>query len=100
MKHYPYLSNNNPMTIFFFNILIQVEEQKEIFSGKFFTSMFETTVNDATSIPYYVDMIIEHEDMVQLLHQCLILAMSLIPKSMVYPSYNHLVFFKHRDKFR
>ena len=24
--------------------------------------MFDTTVNDATGIPYYVDMIVEHED--------------------------------------
>jgi hypothetical protein len=37
-------------------------DQKEIFSGIFFTSMFETTVNDATGIPYYVDMVVEHED--------------------------------------
>jgi len=37
-------------------------EQKEIFSGTFFTSMFETTVSGATGIPYYVDMIVEHED--------------------------------------
>ncbi len=37
-------------------------EQKEIFSGIFFTSMFETTVNDATGIPYYIDMVVEHED--------------------------------------
>jgi len=37
-------------------------DQKEIFSGTFFTSMFETTVNDASGIPYYVDMIVEHED--------------------------------------
>ncbi len=37
-------------------------EQKEIFSGIFFSSMFETTVNDATGIPYYVDMVVEHED--------------------------------------
>ena len=37
-------------------------EQKEIFSGIFFTSMFETTVNNAIGIPYYVDMIVEHED--------------------------------------
>ncbi len=37
-------------------------ENKEIFSGTFFTSMFETTVNDASGIPYYVDMIVEHED--------------------------------------
>ena len=37
-------------------------EQKEIFSGTFFTSMFETTVNDASGIPYFVDMVVEHED--------------------------------------
>ena len=24
--------------------------------------MFETTVNDATSIPYFIDMIVEHEE--------------------------------------
>ena len=24
--------------------------------------MFETTVNDATGIPYYVDMVVEHEE--------------------------------------
>jgi len=24
--------------------------------------MFETTVNDAAGIPYYVDMVVEHED--------------------------------------
>ena len=35
---------------------------KEIFSGTFFTSKFDTNVNDATGVPYYVDMIIEHED--------------------------------------
>jgi len=37
-------------------------EQKEIFSGIFYTSMFETIVNDAAGTPYYVDMIVEHED--------------------------------------
>ncbi len=37
-------------------------EQREIFSGTFFTSMFETTVNDASGIPYFVDMVVEHED--------------------------------------
>lgn len=37
-------------------------DQKEIFSGIFFTSMFETNVNDISGVPYYVDMIIEHED--------------------------------------
>ena len=35
---------------------------KEIFSGIFFTSKFDTNVNDATGIPYYVDMVVEHED--------------------------------------
>ena len=35
---------------------------KEIFSGTFYTSMFETNVNDATGIPYYVDMIVDHEN--------------------------------------
>lgn len=34
---------------------------KEIFSGVFFTSKFETIVNDVTGIPYYVDMVVEHE---------------------------------------
>ncbi len=24
--------------------------------------MFETTVNDATGVPYYADMVIEHEE--------------------------------------
>lgn len=43
------------------NVVIRTE-QKEIFSGTFFTSMFETTVNNASGIPYYVDMIVEHED--------------------------------------
>ncbi len=43
------------------NVVIRTED-KEIFSGTFFTSMFETTVNDANGIPYFVDMTIEHED--------------------------------------
>lgn len=43
------------------NVIIRTE-QKEIFSGTFFTSMFETTVNDANGIPYFVDMVIEHEE--------------------------------------
>ena len=37
-------------------------EQKEIFSGIFYTSMFETIVNDAVGAPYYVDMVVEHEE--------------------------------------
>jgi len=36
--------------------------EKEIFVGTFFTSMFETTINDTIDVPYYVDMIVEHED--------------------------------------
>ncbi len=43
------------------NVVIRTTE-KEIFTGTFYTSMFETNVNDATGIPYYVDMIVEHED--------------------------------------
>jgi hypothetical protein len=43
------------------NVVIRTED-KEIFSGIFYTSMFETNVNDATGIPYYVDMVVEHED--------------------------------------
>ncbi|MFQ5497498.1 MAG: hypothetical protein ACE5DU_06390 [Nitrosopumilus sp.] len=43
------------------NVVIRTDD-KEIFSGTFFTSMFETTINDATGIPYYVDMVIDHED--------------------------------------
>lgn len=37
-------------------------DNKEIFSGTFFTSTFETTVHDISSTPYYVDMVVEHED--------------------------------------
>ena len=43
------------------NVIIRTAD-KEIFSGIFFTSKFDTNVNDATGIPYYVDMIVEHED--------------------------------------
>ena len=43
------------------NVIIRTTD-KEIFSGTFFTSKFDTNVNDATRIPYYVDMIVEHED--------------------------------------
>ena len=35
---------------------------KEIFSGTFFTSKFDTNVNDVTEIPYYVDIVVEHEE--------------------------------------
>ncbi len=43
------------------NVVIRTE-QKEIFSGTFFSSIFETNVNDVTGVPYYVDMVVEHED--------------------------------------
>jgi len=43
------------------NVIIRTTD-KEIFSGTFYTSIFDTNVNDATGIPYYVDMIVEHED--------------------------------------
>jgi len=43
------------------NVVIRTVE-KEIFSGTFYTSMFETNVNDVAGTPYYVDMIVEHED--------------------------------------
>jgi len=43
------------------NVVIRTDD-KEIFSGTFFTSMFDTNVNDATGIPYYVDMVVDHED--------------------------------------
>ena len=43
------------------NVTIRTSE-KEIFSGTFYTPIFETIVNDASSTPYYVDMIVEHQD--------------------------------------
>lgn len=43
------------------NVKIRTE-QKEIFSGTFYTSMFETTVNDASGVPYYIDMVVLHEE--------------------------------------
>jgi hypothetical protein len=43
------------------NVVIKTAD-REIFSGTFYTSVFDTNVNDATGIPYYIDMIVEHED--------------------------------------
>lgn len=43
------------------NVILR-SEQQEIFSGTFFSSNFETTVNDAAGIPYFIDMIVEHEE--------------------------------------
>jgi len=36
--------------------------EKDLFTGTFYSSMFETSVNDATKTSYFIDMIIEHED--------------------------------------
>lgn len=43
------------------NVIIRTVD-KEIFTGIFFTSKFDTNVNDATGVPYYVNVIVEHED--------------------------------------
>lgn len=43
------------------NVVIRTVD-KEIFTGTFHTSIFETNVNDTTGIPYYIDMIVDHED--------------------------------------
>ena len=34
----------------------------ELFSGIFYSSMFETFVNDATNTAYFIDMVIEHQE--------------------------------------
>ncbi len=34
----------------------------ELFSGAFYSSMFETYVNDAPNTSYFIDMIVEHEE--------------------------------------
>ncbi len=36
--------------------------EKDLFTGTFYSSMFETSVNDATKTSYFIDMIVEHED--------------------------------------
>ena len=43
------------------NVVIR-NADREIFSGTFYTSVFDTNVNNAEGIPYYIDMIVEHED--------------------------------------
>lgn len=43
------------------NVVIRTAD-KEIFSGTFYTSMFDTNVNNSIGVPYYVDMVVEHED--------------------------------------
>lgn len=42
-------------------VIIRTSE-KEIFSGTLYTSSFETIVNNVPDTPYYVDMIVEHQD--------------------------------------
>lgn len=36
--------------------------EKEIFSGTFYTPMFETIVNNESNTPYFIDIIVEHQD--------------------------------------
>ncbi|MFB5610289.1 MAG: hypothetical protein ACE5R3_04090 [Nitrosopumilaceae archaeon] len=36
--------------------------ERELFSGIFYSSMFETLVNDASNTAYFIDMIVEHEE--------------------------------------
>jgi hypothetical protein len=36
--------------------------EKEIFSGTFYAPMFETIVNNESGTPYFVDMIVDHQD--------------------------------------
>jgi len=36
--------------------------EKDLFTGTFYSSMFEAFVNDATKTSYFIDMIVEHED--------------------------------------
>lgn len=43
------------------SVVIRTDE-KEIFSGTFFTSNFKTIVNDVSRTSYYVDITVEHKD--------------------------------------
>ena len=36
--------------------------ERELFSGTFYSSMFETFVGDASNTAYFIDMIVEHQD--------------------------------------
>ncbi|MCH8324912.1 MAG: hypothetical protein IH813_07415 [Thaumarchaeota archaeon] len=36
--------------------------ERELFSGIFYSSMFETLVNDASNTAYFIDMVIEHQE--------------------------------------
>jgi cytoskeletal protein RodZ len=43
------------------SVVIRTDE-KEIFSGTFFTSNFKTVINDVSRTSYYVDITVEHKD--------------------------------------
>lgn len=43
------------------SVIIRTDE-KEIFSGTFFTSNFKTMINDVSRTSYYVDITVEHDD--------------------------------------
>jgi len=36
--------------------------ERELFSGIFYSSMFETLVNDASNTAYFIDMVAEHQE--------------------------------------
>ncbi len=36
--------------------------ERELFSGIFYSSMFETLVNDASNTAYFIDMVVEHQE--------------------------------------
>ncbi len=36
--------------------------ERELFSGIFYSSMFETIVNDASNTAYFIDMVVEHQE--------------------------------------
>ncbi len=36
--------------------------ERELFSGIFYSAMFETLVNDASNTAYFIDMIVEHQE--------------------------------------
>jgi len=42
-------------------VVIRIADKKKYFTI-FFTSMFDTNVNDADEIPYFVDIVVEYED--------------------------------------
>lgn len=43
------------------SVILRTSE-RELFSGIFYSSMFETFVNDASNTPYFINMVIEHKE--------------------------------------